>query len=190
MASDSPVIYLDNAATTFPKPAQVVQEMFETYSRLGVSPGRGSYDLAVQCEHYVREVRGRISDFFGGDGADRVAFSCSSTDALNTIILGMAEPGCHVVSSQLEHNSVLRPLHHLRERGMITFDPVPLDGDGFIDPQDVSKLIKPATRFVILNHVSNVSGNDPAGPGNRPDMCRSGHSVHTRCVPKCRRCAY
>ncbi|MGB6065348.1 MAG: aminotransferase class V-fold PLP-dependent enzyme [Desulfomonilaceae bacterium] len=158
MASDSPVIYLDNAATSFPKPTQVVQEMLETYSRLGVSPGRGGYDLAVQCEHYVREVRHRISDFFGGDSPDRVAFACSSTDALNTIILGMAEPGCHVVSSRLEHNSVLRPLYHLRERGLITFDLVPFDGSGFIDPQDVSKLIKPATKFVILNHVSNVLG--------------------------------
>ncbi len=158
MVSDPPMIYLDNAATTFPKPSQVLLETLETYSRLGVSPGRGSYDLAVQCEHYVHEVRQQISNFFGGDSPDRVVFACNATDALNTIILGLIDPGCHVVSSRLEHNSVLRPLYHLRERGLITFDLVPFDGCGFIDPQDVAKLIKPSTKFVILNHVSNVLG--------------------------------
>jgi cysteine desulfurase / selenocysteine lyase len=152
------MIYLDNAATTFPKPSQVLQETFETYARLGVSPGRGGYDLAVQCENYVHEVRGQVSDFFGGDSPERVIFANNATDALNTIILGLIEPGCHIVSSRLEHNSVLRPLYHLREKGLITFDLVPFDGSGFIDPQDVAKLIKPATKFVILNHVSNVLG--------------------------------
>ncbi len=150
--------YLDNAATTFPKPSLVLQEMFETYARLGVSPGRGSYDLAVQCERYVQDVRHQIADFFGGDSADRVVFACNATDALNTIILGLIEPGCHVVSSRLEHNSVLRPLYHLREMGLVTFDLIPFDRHGFIDPQDVAKLIKPSTKFVILNHVSNVLG--------------------------------
>ncbi|MBI5250001.1 MAG: aminotransferase class V-fold PLP-dependent enzyme [Desulfomonile tiedjei] len=158
MDDHSPMIYLDNAATTFPKPLPVLEEMFEAYARLGVSPGRSSYDLAVQCEHYVYEVRHQISNFFGGDGSDRVVFAYNATDALNTIILGLIEPECHVVSSRLEHNSVLRPLHHLRDRGLITFDLVPFDGKGFIDPRDVADLIKPATKFVILNHVSNVLG--------------------------------
>jgi len=152
------MIYLDNAATTFPKPSQVLQEMLETYARLGVSPGRGSYDLAVQCEHYVHEVRHQISNFFGGDSPDRVVFACNATDALNTIILGLIEPGCHVLSSRLEHNSVLRPLYHLRERGLITFDLLPFDCRGFIDPQDVAQLVNSSTKFVILNHVSNVLG--------------------------------
>lgn len=152
------MIYLDNAATTFPKPQPVLKEMFETYARLGVSPGRGSYDLAVQCEHYVHRARGRICSFFGGDSPDRVVFSCNSTDALNTLILGLIEPGCHVISSRLEHNSVLRPLHYLRGQGLITFDLAPFDGKGFIDPQDVTALVNPATKFVILNHASNVLG--------------------------------
>jgi cysteine desulfurase family protein len=158
MDPHAPLIYLDNAATTFPKPPQVLEEMFENYARMGASPGRGGYDLAVQCEHYVQGVRQQISDFFGGDKPEHVAFAYNSTDALNTIILGLIEPGCHVVSSRLEHNSVLRPLHHLRDMGLITFDLVPFDENGFINPQDVADLIKPATRFVILNHVSNVLG--------------------------------
>jgi cysteine desulfurase/selenocysteine lyase len=152
------MIYLDNAATTFPKPSQVLQKTFETYAQLGVSPGRGSYDLAVRCEHYVDEVRSQISNFFGGDSPERVVFASNATDALNTVILGLIEPGCHIVTSRLEHNSVLRPLYHLRERGLVSFDLVPFDGSGFIDPQDVTKLIKPSTKFVILNHVSNVLG--------------------------------
>ncbi|MFH1117782.1 MAG: aminotransferase class V-fold PLP-dependent enzyme [Pseudomonadota bacterium] len=158
MVDANRTVYLDNAATSFPKPPEVVREMFETYARLGVSPGRGSYDLAAQCEQFVYGVRNRINDFFGGDGPERVIFASNSTDALNTIILGLAEPGSHVVSSRLEHNSVLRPLHHLRDKGLISLDLVPFDADGFIDPQDVAKAIKPATRFVILNHVSNVLG--------------------------------
>ncbi|HMK34943.1 MAG TPA: aminotransferase class V-fold PLP-dependent enzyme [Desulfomonilaceae bacterium] len=158
MVSHSRLIYLDNAATTFPKPPEVLEEMLETYKRLGVSPGRGSYDLAVQCERYVQEVRSQVSDFFGGDSPDRVAFAYNSTDALNTVILGLIDPGCHVVSSRLEHNSVLRPLHYLRDQGLITFDLVSFDANGFIDPQDVAGFIKPTTKFVILNHVSNVLG--------------------------------
>ena len=74
MVDHSPMIYLDNAATTFPKPLPVLEEMFNTYARLGVSPGRGSYDLAAQCEQYVHEVRRRISDFFGGDSPGSSGF--------------------------------------------------------------------------------------------------------------------
>lgn len=158
MVPDSPIVYLDNAATTFPKPPGVIQGMLETYSRLGVSPGRGSYDLAAHCAHYVYETRRQLNDFFGGDDPDRVIFAYNATDALNTLILGLMEPGCHVVSSRLEHNSVLRPLHTLSERGLITYDLVSFDAAGFIDPQDVARAIKAETKFVILNHVSNVLG--------------------------------
>jgi cysteine desulfurase/selenocysteine lyase len=158
MTDSNRIVYLDNAATSFPKPPEVLQEMIETYALLGVSSGRGSYDLASQCEQYVYRVRSLISHFFGGDGPDRVVFAYNSTDALNTVILGLVEPGCHIVTSRLEHNSVLRPLHNLRDQGLISLDLVHFDSKGFIDPQDVAKAIKPATRFVILNHVSNVMG--------------------------------
>ena len=158
MDTRSPIVYLDNAATTFPKPSQVLQEMCEDYARIGVSPGRGSYDLAAQCAQFVHEVRRQISSFFGSDDPNRVVFAHNSTDALNTIIMGLTRPGSHVVSSRLEHNSVLRPLYHLRDQGLITFSLVPFDGSGFIDPQDVAKAITPRTTFVILNHVSNVLG--------------------------------
>ncbi|MFH0823106.1 MAG: aminotransferase class V-fold PLP-dependent enzyme [Pseudomonadota bacterium] len=164
MDTRSHLVYLDNAATTFPKPPQVLREMVEDYERLGVSPGRGSYDLAAQCAQYVHEVRRRVSAFFGSEDPNRVVFANNATDALNTLILGLVKPGCHVVSTRLEHNSVLRPLHHLRDQGLIDFSLVPFDGQGFLDPQDAAKAITGRTAFVIANHVSNVLGTiQPVG---------------------------
>jgi cysteine desulfurase family protein len=152
------IIYLDNAATTFPKPVSILNEMTETYVRMGVSPGRGSYDLSTEAEEFVNRVRLQVCHFFGGDDPSRVVFTYNATDALNLLIQGLIEPGCHVVSSRLEHNSVLRPLHHFQELGTIHFDLVPFDSQGFIDPDEIASSITSKTRFVILNHGSNVLG--------------------------------
>jgi cysteine desulfurase family protein len=152
------VIYLDNAATTFPKPVSILNEMIETYIRMGVSPGRGSYDLSVVAEEFVNRVRIQVCHFFGGDDPSRVVFAYNATDALNLLIQGLIEPGCHVVSSRLEHNSVLRPLHHFQELGTIHFNLVPFDSQGFVDPDEIASSITSKTRFVILNHGSNVLG--------------------------------
>jgi cysteine desulfurase/selenocysteine lyase len=158
MSHDSHIIYLDNAATTFPKPPEVLSQMLEMYASLGVSPGRGTYDLAAKAEEVVDRARAQIRDFFGGDDTEGVIFSYNATDALNTAILGLVEPGCHVVSSRLEHNSVLRPLHHLRGQGLITYDLAPFDPEGFINPRDVADRMRPETKLVVLTHVSNVLG--------------------------------
>ena len=158
MTHEAPTIYLDNAATTFPKPREVLAEMLEAYARMGVSAGRGSYDLATEAEETVSQVRRQVCRFFGGDDPERVVFGYNATDALNTVILGLVTPGCHVVSSRLEHNSVLRPLNHLRTQGIISYDLVPFDAQGFIDPQDVARAIRPETKLVILTHASNVLG--------------------------------
>lgn len=151
-------IYLDNAATTFPKPPRIFETMIEMYRSLGVSPGRGSYDLSAEAEEKVMEVRQRICTFFGGSTPERVIFSYNATDALNTIIQGLVTPGSHVVSSRLEHNSVLRPLHHFNEQHVIGLDLVPFSTEGFINPDDVADAIRPDTRLVILTHASNVLG--------------------------------
>jgi cysteine desulfurase/selenocysteine lyase len=158
MSHDVEIIYLDNAATTFPKPHEVLSEMQEVYARLGVSAGRGNYDLAVQAEEIVSQVRNQVCQFFGGGDPERVIFAYNATDALNTLILGLVTPGCHVVSSRLEHNSVLRPLNHLRQDGMISYDLVPFDAQGFINPRDVEGFLRPETKMVILTHASNVLG--------------------------------
>jgi cysteine desulfurase/selenocysteine lyase len=152
------IIYLDNAATTFPKPREVLDRMIEGYAARGVSPGRGGYDLALEAEDLVSAARKRLQDFFGGEDPERVIFAANATDALNMVIQGLVKPGDHVVSSQLEHNSVLRPLQHLREKGLIDYDLVPFDSQGFINPDDVSRAIRPQTRFVVLTHASNVLG--------------------------------
>jgi cysteine desulfurase/selenocysteine lyase len=152
------LIYLDNAATVFPKAAGVLQKMTDAYRSLGVSPGRGGYDLAVMAADLVMDVREHLCRFFGSDDPERVAFAANASDALNLIIQGMIEPGCHVVSTRLEHNSVLRPLHHFHKQGVLTCDLVPFDGQGYIDPEDIVRVIKPATRMVIINHASNVIG--------------------------------
>jgi cysteine desulfurase / selenocysteine lyase len=152
------LIYLDNAATTFPKPREVLSTMMEKYAVLGASPGRGSYDLSIEVEEFINGVRRRVCEIFRGDDPERVVFAYNATDALNILIQGLVRPGDHVVSTRLEHNSVLRPLHHLREAGIVEYDLVPFDGRGFVDPSAVTRAIRPQTRFVILNHASNVVG--------------------------------
>jgi cysteine desulfurase/selenocysteine lyase len=152
------VIYLDNAATTFPKPRAILEAMIDVYSRMGVSPGRGSYDLAVEAEELVNQTRTKIARFFNAPDPNRVIFASNATDALNLAMQGLLEPGDHVVSTRLEHNSVLRPLYHLRERGLIEYDLVPFDSRGFIDPEAIAKAIRANTRLVIVCHASNVLG--------------------------------
>ncbi len=154
----SEFIYLDNAATTFPKPREVLDRAFALYASNGVSPGRGTYDKAQEAEQLVLGVRQRLCRFFGGADPERVIFASNATDALNLVIQGAVKPGGHVVSSRLEHNSVLRPLEHLRQKGLIDYDLVPFDGGGFIDPDDVARLIRPETQLVVLTHASNVLG--------------------------------
>jgi cysteine desulfurase family protein len=151
-------IYLDNAATTFPKPREVLEEMMGTYARLGVSPGRGSYDLSMEAEERVMDIRHQICQFFGGSDPERVVFSYNATDALNTLIQGLIKPGSRVISSRLEHNSVLRPLHYFSEKGIIHLDLVPFSPEGLIDPAAVAEVINQDTSFVIVTHASNVLG--------------------------------
>jgi cysteine desulfurase family protein len=156
MAED--LIYLDNAATTFPKPASALRGAVETYLRIGVSPGRGGYDLATEAQDIVNKTRQKLARFFSAPDPDRIIFTSNATDALNLAPQGMVKPGDHVVSTRLEHNSVLRPLNHLRLKGIIDYDLVPFDGRGFVDPGDVAAAIRRNTRLVILTHASNVLG--------------------------------
>jgi cysteine desulfurase / selenocysteine lyase len=153
-----PFVYLDNAATTYPKPHEVLAEMVATYERMGVSPGRGSYDAAVEAGDFVDETRKKVARFFGAADPTRVIFGSNATDALNTVIQGLARPGDHFVATHLDHNSVLRPLHALRERGVIGYDLAPFDGRGFVDPDEVAKLLRPNTRAVVMTFSSNVLG--------------------------------
>jgi len=151
-------IYLDNSATSFPKPEVVYKFMDEFYRKHGVSPGRSGFDAAIEAEEIVFETRKLLCNLFNGDDPNRLTFSYNASDTLNMLIMGLAEKGDHVVTTMLEHNSVLRPLHHLEEWGTIELTHVPFDENGFVHPDDIKKAIKPNTKMVIVNHSSNVIG--------------------------------
>ena len=152
------MIYLDNAATTFPKPPDTLERAFERYRELGVSPGRGNHDLAMRASDAVDEVRASVAAFFGAPDPQRVAFGANATDALNTAILGLVRPGDHVVATRLDHNSVLRPLAHLADAGTITWDAAPFDERGVVTAEAIEALLRPNTRLVVMTHASNVIG--------------------------------
>jgi cysteine desulfurase family protein len=152
------IVYLDNASTTFPKPAEVHEFMHEFYRDYGVNPGRGTHELAFKAGEVVAETRKTLCDFFGGDEPTRLCFTYNVSDALNMIIHGILEPGDHVVTSKLEHNSVLRPLYHREQDFGLETTYVPFDGAGFVDPDDFKKAIRPNTKLALLIHGSNVLG--------------------------------
>lgn len=154
------LIYLDNSATSFPKPDSVYDFMCNFYKTKGVSPGRTGFDAAIETEEMVAQTRRMLMELFNGDGdPNRLTFSYNASDSLNMIINGLAEKGDHVISTMLEHNSVLRPLYHLEQDGIIEVEYVPFDKiTGYIDPEDIKRRIKKNTRMVVMNHCSNVLG--------------------------------
>ncbi|MCI0494002.1 aminotransferase class V-fold PLP-dependent enzyme [candidate division KSB1 bacterium] len=152
------LIYLDNAATTFPKPQEVYDFMHEFYQKHGVNPGRSGYDMTLETEEIVQNTRKMLTEFFNGTDPNRLTFSYNASDSLNMIIDGMVAKGDHVITSNLEHNSVLRPLYHKQLDGIIDITYIPFDEKGYIDPDDVKTAIKKNTKMVIINHGSNVIG--------------------------------
>jgi cysteine desulfurase family protein len=150
-------VYLDNAATTFPKPPEVIQFMCDFYQTRGVNPGRTGFDLALEAEETLADARRSLTEFFGGSDPNRLVFSYNVTDALNLLITSVLTPGDHAITTCLEHNSVLRPLYMHRERG-VEVDIVPFDSHGYVDPEDIARRIRPNTKLVVMNHGSNVIG--------------------------------
>jgi cysteine desulfurase/selenocysteine lyase len=154
------LIYLDNAATSWPKPEAVYTFMVDFARRCGVNPGRSGFDRAIEAGNIVEQLRQRLTAFFGGDLAhpERLCFSYNATDALNLIIQGLLSPGDHVITTNVEHNSVIRPINHLVRDGGVEATFVPFNSKGFVDPDDIKRDIKSNTRLAIVNHGSNVIG--------------------------------
>ncbi|NIO02168.1 MAG: aminotransferase class V-fold PLP-dependent enzyme [Candidatus Latescibacteria bacterium] len=152
------LIYLDNAATTFPKPQSVLDFMYEFYQAHGVNPGRSGYDMCMATEEVIHATRTMLTNFFNGTDPNRLTFSYNASDSLNMIIQGMLEKGDHVITTNIEHNSVLRPLYHLKHDKVIEVTYIPFDERGFVDPGDVKRAIKKNTKMVVINHGSNVIG--------------------------------
>ena len=165
------LIYLDNSATSFPKPQVVYDFMKEFYQTHGVSPGRSGFDRALEAENIVHGTRKLLTNLFNGTDPNRLSFSYNATDALNRIIMGMLSKGDHVISTNLEHNSVLRPLNHLQRDGGVEVTYIPFDSRGYVDPDDIEKAFRKNTRLVIVNHSSNIIGTvQPIGEIGR--RCR------------------
>ena len=152
--------YFDNAATAWPKPEKVYSFMTDFYRNTGVNPGRSGFDLAIEAGNILENLRKRMTGFFGGDtdAPERLCFGYNATDALNNLIQGSLSAGDHVVTTNLEHNAVIRPINHLVRDGGVEATFVPFNSDGFVEPETVASAIKSNTKLVIVNHGSNVIG--------------------------------
>jgi len=159
------IIYLDNAATSFPKPDVVHNTVRDFYKEKGVNPGRTGCDIAIEAGQMIDNTRKMYSEFFNKSlvdagktkDPDRLVFTMNATMSLNLIINGMVNPGDHVITTLVEHNSVIRPVNHKVKEGAESTYIVP-DDEGYIDPEDIRKAIKKNTTLVIVNHASNVTG--------------------------------
>src|SRR5262245_61514902 len=150
--------YLDNAATSFPKPEAVYAAMDRCARTQLANPGRAGHKMALASERLLDEGRHRLNQFVHGQGPERFVFTLNCTDALNIAIKGTVRPGDHVITSDLEHNSISRPLRALEIAGTISMTRVPADACGTIDPEAIRKAITPKTRLLALTHASNVLG--------------------------------
>ena len=149
------MIYMDNAATSWPKPPSVAEAVADAMSRCGGNPGRGGHRLALAAGELVYETRDRVASFFGCEDAFRVTFTQNITMAVNLILRGFLTHRDHVLVSPMEHNAVMRPLTALGN----PYDIIPGDTNGKIDPESIAKMIQPNTKMIIVCHESNVNGN-------------------------------
>lgn len=152
------MIYLDNAATTFPKPEIVYKTMDTFYRTLGANPGRSGHRMAVAAEKEIEDTRTVVARLFGIRNSMRLILTFNATDAINMGIKGFLKPGDHAITTFLEHNAVSRALHGLEKRGIITITKVRNSPDGFINPVDIKKAITSKTRFIVMAHAPNVLG--------------------------------
>ncbi|HKY33357.1 MAG TPA: aminotransferase class V-fold PLP-dependent enzyme [Candidatus Polarisedimenticolia bacterium] len=152
------MIYLDNAATSHPKPESVYARMDRFAREVGANPGRAGHSMAVEAEREIAAVRGALASLFGAGDPSRIILALNATDALNMAFKGVLQQGDHVVTTQLEHNSVARPLARMERDGWIRVTRVAPGPGGLIDPDDVTRAMVDATRLVAVGQVSNVLG--------------------------------
>lgn len=151
-------VYFDNAATSWPKPPEVAEAVFRALSQPMGNPGRSGHRLAVEAGRLVLEAREALAELFGVADPARVILTKNATEALNLAILGLTRPGGHVVTTSMEHNSVMRPLRHLEAAGGVHVTVVPCSPEGFLDPDLVRQALRPRTTMVVTTHASNVVG--------------------------------
>ena len=152
------MIYLDNSATSFPKPKVVTDKIMECYLGYAGNPGRSGHKLAMKMDLEIYETREKICKLINGTEVLNVIFTFNATDSLNLAIKGVLEEGDHVITTSMEHNSVLRPLNQLRKEGKIELSIVYADDKGYIDPQKIFEALTPNTKMIVTTHMSNVFG--------------------------------
>lgn len=152
------LIYLDNAATSWPKPSQVTEAMVHFMRDVGANPGRSAHRLSIAAARIIYQTREALAQLFNIADPLRIVFGPNATEALNLALRGLLRPGDHVITSSMEHNSVMRPLRALEREG-VEVTVVPCSPQGFLDPADVEAAIKPNTKMIALNHASNVAGS-------------------------------
>jgi cysteine desulfurase/selenocysteine lyase len=151
------MIYLDNAATSFPKPSSVYESVMKAMKVYGANPGRGSHAMAIEGARIIYETRELLADLFNLDDPLRVIFTFNATDSLNMAIKGILKRGDHVVTTEMEHNSVLRPIKELEKSG-VENTIVKCGTDGSINVYDLEKAIRDNTKLIVTTHVSNLTG--------------------------------
>lgn len=154
-------IYLDNAATSFPKPRAVTEAMMCYAQMLGASAGRGGYSEAVETGRLINETRQLLKRFLHAESANHFIFTLNCTDALNLAIKGLIDPAGkgHVICTAVDHNSILRPINAMVDYGWIEKTVVPVDPTtGLVDPQDIRRAIRSDTKLIAITHGSNVTG--------------------------------
>ena len=151
------MIYLDNAATSWPKPPQVKEAMNRFIEEVGANPGRSGHSRSIEAARILYETREALSVLFHVKDSSRIVFTLNATESINLALKGILKPGDHVITSSMEHNSVMRPLRDLEKKGIV-LTVVPCFEDGTLDPSEVDKNIRPTTRMIVLNHASNVTG--------------------------------
>jgi len=151
-------IYFDNAATSWPKPDVMMQAMVDFNRNIGANPGRSGPRLSIEEARIVFDAREAMATLLNAEGPDTIIFTRNATEALNIVLHGFLRPGDHVITSSMEHNSVMRPLHALLEQG-IKLTVVRCSPEGVLDPSDIERAIEKETRLIITTHASNVTGN-------------------------------
>ena len=152
------MIYLDNAATTFPKPAQVYRAASGVMERLGANPGRSGHRMSLAAGRVVMRCRDALAALLNVDAPERIVFCLNCTDALNMAIRGLPLSGGHVIAMALDHNASLRPLCGMAARGEIELDVLTPGPDGAVSRAQVERALRPDTRLVAMSHASNVTG--------------------------------
>jgi cysteine desulfurase family protein len=151
------IIYFDNAATTWPKPPEMLPAMIRYQEEVGGSPGRSAHRLSIEAARIVYDTREAVAELFGIDDPFRIAFTKNATEGLNIAIQGLLKPGDHCITTGMEHNSVMRPLRAMEARG-VSLTVVPCQTDGTLNPVDVEAAIRPETKLIVTIHASNITG--------------------------------